>query len=281
MDNLPVIIAEVSVAPSGESFRNTFFFCACFRRFTVGSIKTRQITLWAVGLIKTNHDMRPIRLKVPRRPPDHHIALSGGFGRLTTLISSPVLPTVKSRIGHSEYDCLTLFHRFTLMSAAVDVGCHETAYKLVADLTRDIKCEVLKRSFDFVLDLSLGWSVSSLMKCSTSSENKRVAIHLSVAAKWQTSLLLKRSGYSSVSRNLNNLFRGLGLGLVIFKSIIEGLFLGITTPTASLHVNQGSTLAMCPLDRMHFLGRRASSGHNNSFYTGPRGQWLSDRFFYF
>ena len=26
---------------------------------------------------------------------------------------------------------------------------------------------------------------------------------------------------------------------------------------------QGSTLAMCPLARMHFLGRRASSGHNN------------------
>ena len=63
MENLPVIIAEVSVAPSGESFRNTFFFfCACFRRFTVGSIKTRQITLWAVGLITRNHDMRPIRL---------------------------------------------------------------------------------------------------------------------------------------------------------------------------------------------------------------------------
>ena len=61
MENLPVIIAEVSVAPSGELFRNTFFFCACFRRFTVGSIKTRQITLWAVGLITTNHDMRPIR----------------------------------------------------------------------------------------------------------------------------------------------------------------------------------------------------------------------------
>ena len=62
MENLPVIIVEVSVAPSGESFRNTFFFCACFRRFTIGSIKTRQITLWAVGLITTNHDMRPIRL---------------------------------------------------------------------------------------------------------------------------------------------------------------------------------------------------------------------------
>ena len=26
---------------------------------------------------------------------------------------------------------------------------------------------------------------------------------------------------------------------------------------------QGSTLAMCPLARVHFLGRRASSGHNN------------------
>ena len=26
---------------------------------------------------------------------------------------------------------------------------------------------------------------------------------------------------------------------------------------------QGSTLAMCSLARMHFLGRRASSGHNN------------------
>ena len=29
--------------------------------------------------------------------------------------------------------------------------------------------------------------------------------------------------------------------------------------------------------RWHFLCRRASSGHNNSFYAGPRGQWLSDR----
>ena len=37
---------------------------------------------------------------------------------------------------------------------------------------------------------------------------------------------------------------------------------------------QGSTLAMCPLARMHFF---RSSGHNNSFYAGPRGQWLSDR----
>ena len=47
---------------------------------------------------------------------------------------------------------------------------------------------------------------------------------------------------------------------------------------AHLHLTrQGSTLAMCPLVRMHFLGRRASSGHNNSFYAGPRGQWLSDR----
>ena len=38
------------------------FVCACFRRFTIGSIKTRQLTLWAVGLITTNHDMRHIRL---------------------------------------------------------------------------------------------------------------------------------------------------------------------------------------------------------------------------
>ena len=44
-----------------------------------------------------------------------------------------------------------------------------------------------------------------------------------------------------------------------------------------LLIMQGSTLAMCPLARMHVLGRRASSGHNNSFYAGPRGQWLSDR----
>ena len=44
-----------------------------------------------------------------------------------------------------------------------------------------------------------------------------------------------------------------------------------------VHASQGSTLAMCPLARMHFLRRRASSGHNNSFYAGPRGQWLSDR----
>ena len=35
---------------------------------------------------------------------------------------------------------------------------------------------------------------------------------------------------------------------------------------------QGLTLAMCPLARVHFLGCRASSGHNNSFSAGPRGQ---------
>ena len=33
MENLPVIIAEVSVAPSGESFRNTFFFLRMFQTF--------------------------------------------------------------------------------------------------------------------------------------------------------------------------------------------------------------------------------------------------------
>ena len=38
------------------------FFCACFSRFTVGSSKTRQITIWALGLITTDHDMRPIGL---------------------------------------------------------------------------------------------------------------------------------------------------------------------------------------------------------------------------
>ena len=44
---------------------------------------------------------------------------------------------------------------------------------------------------------------------------------------------------------------------------------------------QGLTLAMCPLARTHFLGGRASSGHNNSFYAGPPAQWLSIVFFYF
>ena len=33
MENLPVIIAEVSVAPSGELFRNTFFFLRMFQMF--------------------------------------------------------------------------------------------------------------------------------------------------------------------------------------------------------------------------------------------------------
>ena len=48
-----------------------------------------------------------------------------------------------------------------MFSATCDWFCTDGSHimKLVADLTRDIKCEVLKRSFDFVLDLSLGWSV--------------------------------------------------------------------------------------------------------------------------
>ena len=45
-------------------------------------------------------------------------------------------------------------------------------------------------------------------------------------------------------------------------------------------VYQGLTLAMCPLARTHFLGGRASSGHNNSFYGGPQGQWFSIVFFF-
>ena len=56
-----------------------------------------------------------------------------------------------------------------------------------------------------------------------------------------------------------------------------GFFKSVQLATKKLAISQGSTLAMCPLARMHFLGRRASSGHNNSFYAGPRGQWVSDR----
>ena len=36
---------------------------------------------------------------------------------------------------------------------------------------------------------------------------------------------------------------------------------------------------MCPLGRMRFLGRRASSSHNNLIYAGPQGQWLSIVYF--
>ena len=39
-----------------------FFFCAWFSRFTVGTCRTRRITLRAPRKITTDHDMRPIRL---------------------------------------------------------------------------------------------------------------------------------------------------------------------------------------------------------------------------
>ena len=38
-----------------------FFFCAWFSRFTVGTCRTRRITLRAPRKITTDHDMRPIR----------------------------------------------------------------------------------------------------------------------------------------------------------------------------------------------------------------------------
>ena len=38
------------------------FFCAWFSRFTVGTWRTRRITLRAPRKITTDHDMRPIRL---------------------------------------------------------------------------------------------------------------------------------------------------------------------------------------------------------------------------
>ena len=44
------------VAHSGESFRNTFYNM----HFTIGSSKTRQITIQGLGLNTTNYDMRPI-----------------------------------------------------------------------------------------------------------------------------------------------------------------------------------------------------------------------------
>ena len=51
------------MAPSGESFQNTFFFfCAWFSRFTEGTCRTRRITLREPRKITTDHDMRPIRL---------------------------------------------------------------------------------------------------------------------------------------------------------------------------------------------------------------------------
>ena len=40
----------------------------------------------------------------------------------------------------------------------------------------------------------------------------------------------------------------------------------VTFPSSTIDFNiatQGLTLAMCPLARTHFLGGRASSGHNN------------------
>ena len=56
-------LPEMSVAHSAESFRNTFYLLyACFSHFTVGSSKTRQITIRGLGLNTTNHDMRPIGL---------------------------------------------------------------------------------------------------------------------------------------------------------------------------------------------------------------------------
>ena len=70
-------------------------------------------------------------------------------------------------------------------------------------------------------------------------------------------------GYSSVSRNRNNLFMGLGLGLGL------GLWLGvrvsylrdslgITTPTASLHVNDSKTKK-----NTHVLSKTHCDGGNN------------------
>ena len=41
------------------------FFCAWFSRFTVGTCRTRRITIWAPRKITTDHDMRPIRLITP------------------------------------------------------------------------------------------------------------------------------------------------------------------------------------------------------------------------
>ena len=37
-----------------------FFFYACFSHFTVGSSKSRQLTIRGLGLNTTYHDMRPI-----------------------------------------------------------------------------------------------------------------------------------------------------------------------------------------------------------------------------
>ena len=70
----------------------------------------------------------------------------------------------------------------------------------------------------------------------------------------------------------------IGVELTHFIPTTTVVVVTLSIPTTTVVVvDQGSTLAMCPLARMHFLGRRASSGYNNSFYAGPRGQWLSDR----
>ena len=53
MDNLPVIIAEVSVAPSGDSFRNTFF---CLRMFQTFYRRFYQNTTNHVMGSRADHD---------------------------------------------------------------------------------------------------------------------------------------------------------------------------------------------------------------------------------
>ena len=39
----------------------------------------------------------------------------------------------------------------------------------------------------------------------------------------------------------------------------------------------GLDIGYVPAGPHAFFRSSASSGHNNSFYAGPRGQWLSDR----
>ena len=101
----------------------------CFSNFTVGSSKTRQITIRGVGLNTTNHDMKPIGL----RDSEWHIdpkhlrnTCSQDTGTMLPNIHSPPVPRTLS----SSKSSISTFLLSVRLTATKHYFCKSQVYSI-------------------------------------------------------------------------------------------------------------------------------------------------------
>ena len=108
MANVPENIAGNVSCALWRIILKYILWYSCFSHFTVGSSKTRQITIRWLGLNTTNHDMRPIVISA-----DEHIPAGAenpwttwkAHNRLRTQVGRPRVNMLKWGVSNEQEIC--------------------------------------------------------------------------------------------------------------------------------------------------------------------------------